>query len=95
MDTSGGWSDRNLVMKKVFNGSSLNRYGFVVSRKVGGAVVRNMVRRRLKEIIRGQNLMPGYDIVFIARQTSARATYAQLEKSSRGLAKRAGLVGNI
>ena len=91
MNTGRGWSDRNLVMKRIPSDSSNNRYGFVVSKKVGGAVIRNLVRRRLKEIFRAQILSTGYDIVLIARQAAGSATFAELEHSSRQLARRAGL----
>ena len=53
-----------------------NRLGLTVGKKVGGAVTRNRVRRRVREIYRlheGQ-LRPGYDIVVVARVKAAFAT---------------------
>lgn len=78
-------------MKVAPNGLGLSRYGFSVSRHVGKAVVRNRVKRLLREILRQTPLRPGCDIIFIARSPAAAADYAGLEKSVRGLAFRAGL----
>ena len=70
-----------------------NRLGFTVGKKVGGAVQRNRVRRRLREIYRlhEDELVPGYDIVVVARVKSVYARYAQLEKSFLSLADKLGL----
>jgi ribonuclease P protein component len=47
------------------------RIGFTVSRKVGTAVERNRVRRRLREIVRhSDGLRPGYDYVLVGRRTA-------------------------
>ena len=70
-----------------------NRLGFTVGKKVGGAVQRNRVRRRLREIYRlhEDELVPGYDIVVVARVKAVYARYAQLEKSFLSLADKLGL----
>jgi ribonuclease P protein component len=83
-----------VVMKALPNGLDLSRYGFSVSRRVGGAVVRNRLKRRLREILRSTLLKPGYDIIFIARPAAATAQSARLEKSVKGLLSRAGLLAN-
>ena len=56
------------------------RIGFVTSRRVGGAVVRNRVRRRLREIVRAARprLASGLWLVLIARHQAARADFAAL-----------------
>lgn len=56
------------------------RAGFVVSRSVGGAVVRNRVRRRLRHLVRQRldELPAGSDLVVRALPASARASYARL-----------------
>jgi len=58
-----------------------NRLGITVGKKVGNAVIRNRVRRRLKEIYRQNeaSLTPGYDIVIVARVRSKDASYQALE----------------
>ena len=63
------------------------RVGFTVSKKVGNAVVRNKVRRRLKEItrLRPELFQPGRDYIFIARPASAQVSYRELEKDLESL----------
>ncbi|MBI1278558.1 MAG: ribonuclease P protein component [Anaerolineaceae bacterium] len=62
--------NRYLLMSRMPNGLSHNRYGLVTSGRVGGAVVRNRTRRLLREVIRGLNprLRSGFDVVLIVRQ---------------------------
>jgi ribonuclease P protein component len=64
----------------------------VTSKKVGGAVERNLVRRRLREILRPISLRSGIDLVIIARSSAAQAQFAELKISVKGLLKRAGIV---
>lgn len=79
-DKGSTWTSSLLVMKALPNGISLSRYGFSVSRRVGKAVVRNRVKRLLREILRLTPLEPGWDIIFIARPGAASADYASLKK---------------
>ena len=59
-----------------------NRLGVTVSAKLGHAVVRNRVRRRLREIFRlsQPEMKQGYDIIIVARSRAVRATYRELTK---------------
>jgi len=77
------------------NGRSENRLGVTVSTKLGGAVQRNRIRRRLKEIYRlnEDNLLPGYDIVIVARMRSRFAGYRELESSVVSLFSKLNLHG--
>jgi ribonuclease P protein component len=57
------------------------RVGFTVSKKVGNAVERNRVRRRLREIVRlgsQDALRPGHDYVLIGRRAALSAEFSQL-----------------
>ncbi len=63
------------------NGRGVNRVGYTVSVKLGHAVVRNRVRRRLREIYRLNSpaLKSGWDIVIVARTRCVGAEYKKLE----------------
>ena len=65
------------------NREKANRLGYTVSTKLGHAVVRNRVRRRLREIYRlnAHRLKSGYDIIIVARSRCVGAEYAKLDKS--------------
>ena len=91
-DKGSSWISSLVVMKVIPNGLSISRYGFSVSRRVGRAVVRNRVKRLLREILRLTPLQSGWDIVFIARPAAARGDYANLEKSVNDLLSRAQLL---
>lgn len=70
------------------------RLGLITTRKLGGAVVRNRVRRRIRGIFHrhGERLRPGHWIVIVARNASAIATSEQLEKEWKWLMHRASLM---
>jgi ribonuclease P protein component len=58
------------------------RFGFTVSKRCGGAVGRNRIRRRLKEALRLLNPLParpGYDYVILARPTALRMPFLALQ----------------
>ncbi len=75
------------------NRLGINRLGLTVGKKVGGAVTRNRVRRRIREIYRlhEAELTPGCDIVIVARVKAAYSSYQQLEKSFLTLSDKLGL----
>lgn len=65
------------------NGLSYNRFGFLASKKVGNAVMRNRARRLMKESVRliGDLKFTGYDVIFIARNTISNTKCADVKKS--------------
>ena len=70
------------------------RAGFITSGRVGGAVIRNRVRRRLREIVRRQQheLRQGICFVIIARHEAATASYGALKDEWLRLARRASIL---
>ncbi len=86
----------NLVVYCRRNRKSFNQLGLTVGTKVGKAVTRNLVRRRIKDAYRRneENFAIGFDIVIVARTKSSYATYAELESDMLFLFKRLGLTTN-
>ena len=71
-----------------------NRLGVTVSTKLGHGVVRNRVRRRLREIYRlhETQFLPGYDIVVVVRGRAMDAPYRELEQAYLSLAEKLSLL---
>ncbi len=69
------------------------RIGITVGKRVGGAVVRNRVKRRMREVLRLRysRIAPGWDLVFIARPRAANASYDDLAAAVADLLRRSGL----
>lgn len=88
------WGNALLVLHAVRSPQRTTRCGFSVSRRVGNAVTRNRVRRRLREIIRRHltTVGPGWDLVITARSGTAGAPFDALSRSADELLRRAGLV---
>lgn len=76
------------------NGRASNRLGLTVSTKVGHAVVRNRLRRRLREIYRLHEgeLVRGMDLVVVARVRAGSSRYKQLEESFLRLCRKLDLM---
>jgi ribonuclease P protein component len=67
------------------------RVGFTVSKKVGGAVERNRVRRRLREVVRltaARNLRAGSDYVLVGRSTALQMPFSRLVEDFAGALSR-------
>lgn len=88
------FTDSLLVVKILPNGLDTTRIGFSVSKEIGKAVVRNHMKRWLKEIARVLEFKSGMDIVFIARRNIIKADFKQLQKSVAGLMSRACILEN-
>ncbi len=69
------------------NSLGVTRLGITVSTKLGGAVVRNRARRRLKEAYRIQEaaFKKGFDVVVVARSRASAVPFEQLCRSMKGL----------
>ncbi|MDD9270854.1 ribonuclease P protein component [Paenibacillus sp. GCM10023248] len=70
------------------------RLGISVSKKVGNAVVRNRLRRMIKEIVRlkKENMAPHYDYILLVRKPAADMEYVELEKSIWHVVRKASLL---
>jgi ribonuclease P protein component len=86
---------RTLVLGVLVKGDEKSfRAGFVTSKRLGGAVVRNRVRRRLRDIVRTQQgrLREGFWFVVVARPAAARASHGALKDEWLRLAERASIL---
>ncbi len=77
-----------LVVRVRPNGTGVTRFGFVAGKIVGGAVVRNRVKRQLREAARSIPTAAGLDIVIGARKSSAAVDYRKLRQALATLIKR-------
>ena len=70
------------------------KWAFVTSRRVGNAVTRNLVRRRLRGILskHGDRLKSGRHVVMIARYRAKEASFEQLEEDWLKLTRRLGIL---
>jgi ribonuclease P protein component len=86
------WANGLLALRMLPNGLDINRYGFSVSKRLGNAVVRNRVKRRLRQMARLTPTRKGWDLVVVARQPASAASYKQLEKALSDLLKKGRLI---
>ena len=91
---TNGQAGPYMVLYARKNRTGTNRIGITVSKKLGHAVVRNRVRRRLRECYRlnEDKFQPGWDIVVVARTKAIRADFVKLQENYLELAKRAGIL---
>ena len=87
------WRGKLISLSVLPTGLPHSRFGFVVSRSVGAAVVRNRVKRRLRAAIRTllPQLTEGYDVVTIAHPPAAEASFQELNETLDGMFRQAGL----
>jgi ribonuclease P protein component len=83
-----------MVLAFLRNELDYSRFGFVVSKRLGKAVQRNRIKRRMREVIRlhMSQIKPGFDLVFIARQPLNQASYAEIEQLLEKLLKESDLL---
>jgi ribonuclease P protein component len=91
----GVWRETSEAPQDELSKPTEVRFGVVTSRKVGGAVVRNLVRRRIRHIhrIHRPEVVGSVWCVTVARFRASQATFAELNSEWRKLAKRAGVIG--
>jgi len=91
---TSGHTNGYLVLYARRNRTNTNRVGVTVSKKLGHAVVRNRVRRRLREVYRlnETRFSPGWDIVVVARSRCITADFGKLTQAYLSLAEKAGIL---
>lgn len=91
---TSGIANTFLVLYARKNRTLYNRVGITVGKKLGHAVVRNRIRRRLREVYRLNEaaFAPGWDIVVVARSRAIHATFQQLTEAYLTLAAKAGIL---
>ena len=87
------WSNRLLSLAVTPNHSESSRAGFIVGKHLGGAVRRNRLKRRTREVVRllYEQIAPGWDLVFAVRPALASASPPELRGAVMQLLKQAGL----
>jgi len=91
------YSEDLLVFKKIKNNLSRTRVGFVVSQKVSKkAVVRNKIKRRLRQIIKTNlaEIKPGFDIIFFTKKGIEEKDFSEIKKTIEKLLKKAKLLND-
>lgn len=91
---TSGHANSYLVLYARKNNTETNRVGITVSKKLGKAVVRNRIRRRLREVYRlnESRFAPGWDVVVVARSRCLTANFEKLTQSYLALAEKAGIL---
>ena len=92
--STSGQANSIMVLYARKNRTGTNRVGITVSKKLGHAVVRNRVRRRLREAYRLNEEMfqPGWDIVVVARSRCISASFQDIVSAYLTLAAKAGIL---
>ena len=93
---TNGLANSFLVLYARPNGLITNRVGITVGKKLGKAVIRNRVRRRLREIYRCNEALftPGWDIVVVARSRCISGDFEKITAAYLSLAEKAGILEN-
>lgn len=86
--------NRNLVLYVKKNGLGYTRVGYSITKKIGNSVVRNRIRRQMKEIYRlkSNSIKDNYDLIFIPKKNVVDISYKTLESAMIHIMKIAKLL---
>ena len=87
------WTNRLLVLKALPNGLQNSRYGFAAGKRLGKAVIRNRIKRWLRESVRQSPAQSGWDLILVARSGTVTSDYHQVKAAVEDLLSRAALFG--
>lgn len=89
------FSDSYLAIKVLRNNQEITRFGFLVGIKISKkAVLRNKIKRRLREIIRLKldKIKKGFDVVILTRSEIGKKTYQEIDETLSRILKKANLI---
>ncbi len=87
------WEHPLLILNAMPNRRRVTRCGFVVTKRIGGAVERNRARRRVREAVRlaYSSIASGWDLVFVLRSATLISNeFGQIQAAVEQLLRRAG-----
>ena len=75
--------NRNLILFVKKNGLAYTRVGYSITKKIGNSVVRNKIRRQLKEVYRLNfyRIEEGYDLIFIPKKNIVDISFKEIESA--------------
>ncbi|MDD3032766.1 MAG: ribonuclease P protein component [Candidatus Pacebacteria bacterium] len=80
----------SLFLKILENEQEITRIGIVISKKVSKrAVIRNKIKRRIREIVKKSSLKPGFDLIIVTYPQIKEKDFQQLEEEINQLFKKA------
>ena len=90
------WAHPLLVLSVQPNGLGYSRFGFAIGRRLGNAVDRNRIKRRMRESVRmrlkRREIAAGWDVVLIARHPIRNASFHQVDEAIGLVLRRASLL---
>ncbi|NOZ05582.1 MAG: ribonuclease P protein component [Chloroflexi bacterium] len=88
------WANRCLVLYAARRTGGHNRHAFVTGKRLGNAVTRNRLKRRMRAIVakRLDDMEDGWDMVFIVRRGAVKEDFSQNVAAVDQLLRRAGLL---
>jgi ribonuclease P protein component len=82
-----------VTLRAARNSLPYSRFGFVVGRRVAkAAVARNLLRRRMREVVRRAGVREGWDLLYIARPPAAMADFEGVRQAVMEVTQRADLL---